>query len=344
MRARNPLYVMAKPPPEVQAQIAALPRNEPSRGPHLLHLTLISLYDLHYAPPEWLPATIAALDGYAAAHYRSFLEPGTPRPEWLPEEHLNAARVGGIGNLIVRAEVLAQVGPFQGDDPSDIVWSLRAQEAGIGVGVVPEVLLLRRVHGDNLTHRTDGQRVRLRALRAEYPSSCAWPSSRSRVALLVQAVRPAARRECLHLVAPRGRDFVRRTPRNDHLFQTARAGQAQQHIIVPDQLVRMPLVHCPEQCDAGAVRRKSISIRHFQRDAAHVLAGHFRRAAVIRFLLRCELDGCKTDAGQLQPVQQLDGARIVEPRRADPFERRICAAPLGNVQRFEEAGADVRKQ
>ena len=57
MRARNPLYVMAKPPPEVQAQIAALPRNDPRRGPDLLHVTLISLYDLHYAPPEWLPAT-----------------------------------------------------------------------------------------------------------------------------------------------------------------------------------------------------------------------------------------------------------------------------------------------
>jgi len=60
MRARNPLYVMAKPPPEVQAQIAALPRNDPGRGPDLLHVTLISLYDLYYAPPEWLPATIAA--------------------------------------------------------------------------------------------------------------------------------------------------------------------------------------------------------------------------------------------------------------------------------------------
>ena len=69
MRARNPLYVMAKPPPEVQAAIAALPRNDPSRGPHLLHVTLISLYDLHTAPPEWLPATIAALDGFAAAPF-----------------------------------------------------------------------------------------------------------------------------------------------------------------------------------------------------------------------------------------------------------------------------------
>jgi 2'-5' RNA ligase len=66
MRARNPLYLMAKPPPEAQAQIAALPRNDPGRGPHLLHVTLLSLFDLHYAPPEWLPAVVAALDSFDA--------------------------------------------------------------------------------------------------------------------------------------------------------------------------------------------------------------------------------------------------------------------------------------
>lgn len=72
MRARNPLYVMAKPPPEVQTQIAALPRNDPSRGPHLLHVTLISLYELHTAPPEWLPAT--------------------PKVSWRRAEQLRCAR------------------------------------------------------------------------------------------------------------------------------------------------------------------------------------------------------------------------------------------------------------
>ncbi len=62
MRARNPLYVMAKPPPDVQTQIVALPRNDPGRGPELLHVTLLSLFDLFHAPPDWLPAVIAALD------------------------------------------------------------------------------------------------------------------------------------------------------------------------------------------------------------------------------------------------------------------------------------------
>lgn len=64
MRARNPLYVMAKPPPEAQALITALPRNDPGRGSELLHVTLLSLFDLHHAPPEWLPAVIAALDSF----------------------------------------------------------------------------------------------------------------------------------------------------------------------------------------------------------------------------------------------------------------------------------------
>jgi RNA 2',3'-cyclic 3'-phosphodiesterase len=64
MRARNPLYIMAKPPPSAQAQITALPRNDPGRGAHLLHVTLAALFDLHRAPPDWLPRVVAALDRF----------------------------------------------------------------------------------------------------------------------------------------------------------------------------------------------------------------------------------------------------------------------------------------
>lgn len=69
MRARNPLYVMAKPLPDVQARIMALPRTDPGRGPELLHVTLLSLFDLHYAPPEWLPAVQVALDSFDGAAF-----------------------------------------------------------------------------------------------------------------------------------------------------------------------------------------------------------------------------------------------------------------------------------
>ena len=69
MRARNPLYVMAKPPPEVAARIAALPRNDPGRSPALLHVTLLLLFDLHHAPPGWLPAIVAALDTFEGQRF-----------------------------------------------------------------------------------------------------------------------------------------------------------------------------------------------------------------------------------------------------------------------------------
>ena len=71
MRARNPLYVMAKPPLEVAAQIAALPRNDPERGPELLHVTLMKLFDLHRAPPDWLPASDRRARRFGAPPSRS---------------------------------------------------------------------------------------------------------------------------------------------------------------------------------------------------------------------------------------------------------------------------------
>ena len=121
--------------------------------------------------PHKLSAQVAYLDehahfGYCAALVQSFLEPGHARPEWLPDAHLTEARAGGIGNFFVRAEVLREVGPFPADDPSDLAWSLRAQELGIRAGIVEEVLLMRRVHDANISARVDGSKIRLTTLRA----------------------------------------------------------------------------------------------------------------------------------------------------------------------------------
>jgi len=69
MRARRPLYVMAKPPPAVAAAIAALPRNDPRRPPALLHVTLLTLFDLHTAPTDWLQRLVAALDTFGGTAF-----------------------------------------------------------------------------------------------------------------------------------------------------------------------------------------------------------------------------------------------------------------------------------
>ena len=139
MRARNPLYVMAKPPPEVQAQIAALPRNDPSRGVDLLHVTLISLYDLHYAPPEWLPATIAALDGFAAA----------PFPLAFDRiENRKAVTLRTRGSL-------AEARAFQ----KALVNHLLAAKAPIMDGTTPEPYITINYRGDRLGSETLGKKM-----------------------------------------------------------------------------------------------------------------------------------------------------------------------------------------
>jgi glycosyltransferase involved in cell wall biosynthesis len=121
--------------------------------------------------PEKLALQVAHLEahpehGYVAALVQSFLEPGVARPDWASERQLREARPGGVGNLVMRAEVFARVGPFAPSDPTDVDWTLRANALGVSMGLVEQVLLYRRVHDTNLSYTLDGPRIRLGALRA----------------------------------------------------------------------------------------------------------------------------------------------------------------------------------
>lgn len=130
MRARKPLYIMAKPPLEVQAQITALPRNDPGRGPDLLHVTLISLYDLHYAPPDWLPATIAALGSLSA-----------------PAFPLHFDRIENRKAVTLRTrDALIEARAFQ----KALVNHLLASKAPIMDGTTPEPHITINYRGDRL--------------------------------------------------------------------------------------------------------------------------------------------------------------------------------------------------
>jgi len=130
MRARNPLYVMAKPPPEVAAQIAALPRNDPGRPPDLLHVTLLKLYDLHHAPPDWLPRTIAALDGFSG-----------------PAFPLAFDRIENRKAVTLRTnEPLAEARAFQ----AALVRHLLEQRAPMMLGTTPEPHVTINYRGDRL--------------------------------------------------------------------------------------------------------------------------------------------------------------------------------------------------
>jgi len=133
MRSRNPLYIMAKPPPEAQALIAALPRNDPGRGPELLHVTLVTLFDLHYAPPEWCGQVIVALD--------SFVGPAFP---------LAFDRVENRKAVTLRTRApLTEARAFQ----AALVRHLLERKAPMMLGTTPEPHVTINYRGDRLGSR-----------------------------------------------------------------------------------------------------------------------------------------------------------------------------------------------
>lgn len=130
MRARNPLYVMAKLPPAAQAQVAALPRNDPGRGAHLLHVTLLTLFDLHHAPPEWLSQVIAALGSFEA-----------------PAFPLAFDRIENRKAVTLRSRApLPEARAFQ----ASLVRHLLECRAPLMLGTTPEPHVTINYHGDRL--------------------------------------------------------------------------------------------------------------------------------------------------------------------------------------------------
>lgn len=130
MRARRPLYVMAKPPAEVQARIVALPRNDAGRGADLLHVTLMTLFDLHYVAPDWLPQVVAALDSFEA-----------------PAFPLRFDRIENRKAVTLRSRaVLTQARAFQ----AALVRHLLEKKAPIMEGTTPEPHVTINYHGDRL--------------------------------------------------------------------------------------------------------------------------------------------------------------------------------------------------
>ena len=103
-----------------------------------------------------------------------------PSPSWMQSaaQSGSSANVDGSGagypdaqalTALVRRSAAEPVGWF---DPTmvvsdDVDWLMRLRAAGVGIAVIPERLLLRRVYGDNLSYRADtAQRELLRSVHA----------------------------------------------------------------------------------------------------------------------------------------------------------------------------------
>ena len=93
---------------------------------------------------------------YTLTQQKYFLEPGTPLPAWFRKELFDSVHTGWIlGTMVVRRTAFEKVGHFATgySAANDSDWFFRAKAAGIPMVVVPELLLLKRIHGANESGR-----------------------------------------------------------------------------------------------------------------------------------------------------------------------------------------------
>ena len=94
--------------------------------------------------------------GYTLTQQQFFLEPGEKLPAWFRKELFSSVHTGWVlGTLVVRRTAFEKVGNFATgySAASDGDWFFRAKAAGIPMAVVPELLLLKRIHGGNESAR-----------------------------------------------------------------------------------------------------------------------------------------------------------------------------------------------
>jgi glycosyltransferase involved in cell wall biosynthesis len=91
---------------------------------------------------------------YVNAWVRLFVEPGSSLRPGYTEDFLGRVHVGRTpGTLVARKSVFDLVGMFSADFSiaCDVEWFKRADDYNIPMRIVPEVLLYKRIHNNNLS-------------------------------------------------------------------------------------------------------------------------------------------------------------------------------------------------
>ena len=111
----------------------------------------------------WLPTKLSAQVAYLQQHpevgcviarMQVILDASTSWPASLNYEHYASNPVCYLPSaLVTRRRILDKIGLFETHlrHASDSEWFLRVHDSGIGIGVVPAVLLQRRIHATNLS-------------------------------------------------------------------------------------------------------------------------------------------------------------------------------------------------
>ena len=116
--------------------------------------------------PDKLEKQMARFDarpelGYVITHFESFWTPDLAEQEDTYNDPRNAQIFPGylMQTMLVRREIMDRIGILDESylTGEDAEWFLRAEDAGVVMEVLPEVLLRRRLHPDNMTRRLQSE-------------------------------------------------------------------------------------------------------------------------------------------------------------------------------------------
>jgi len=102
--------------------------------------------------------------GLVMGTQRLMVEPGAALPYWVPEGDLEDIDPKDLprptGSFVARRSVFEVVGLYEETmiHAEDTDWFLRSRDLGIVWALIPDVVLIRRIHGANLTYDTEAQR------------------------------------------------------------------------------------------------------------------------------------------------------------------------------------------
>lgn len=108
--------------------------------------------------------------GCVISRMRNFMMDGCAKPEWMPELMMSEnCPALSLSAMLARREVFEKIGGFNllYWHGNDLDWFIRVKEAGIQMAILPDILLLRRIHGKNESWRQNVvARERVRILKA----------------------------------------------------------------------------------------------------------------------------------------------------------------------------------
>ncbi len=119
--------------------------------------------------------------GYVIVHERLVVEPGMAAPSWLKTALLTSDHPAFVPSaLMVRTTTLDRIGTFDQRYlmSSDSDWFFRAKDLGVPMAILPQTLLLRRIHDQNHSAQTGtAMREMLQVARASLVRQRAQPTA-----------------------------------------------------------------------------------------------------------------------------------------------------------------------